>query len=178
MIIRERKLDPTSRTYAKLARGLGVSRDWLENGTGTPPTPTGAIPPKPGAADIPAWQPSTEVVRNTDDRGSIAASVGAFGMDVDAKMEATHPEQSKRVSRTTDGDVDPCQSRRIVVAIARGTRMPVAVIDALLAETVSGDDPGEAYWKRRMYEHLDEINRIAKYISAGGADDRDGGGLR
>ena len=193
--VRGKRRDHTYRTRSKMADVLGVDMNWLETGKGVAPLLTGALPPRPGTESVAAWLPGSgavppgteaiaawrpdavDLAKQIQPQHSVSATMDAVGMDVNAKLKATHPKRSACVSRTTDGDVDPCQSRRILIAIARGTRIPSAVIDALLAETVSGDDPGEAYWKRRMYEHLDEFNRIAKYMSAGGLDDRDGGVL-
>jgi len=56
-MVRGNRPSPSPKTMANLALALHVDILWLSTGEGHAPRLTGELPPRPGAASVPAWKP-------------------------------------------------------------------------------------------------------------------------
>jgi len=75
-------------TLAKMAQALATDPVWLVSGRGTPPTPTGIVPPMPGTLYV---DRRTEVAEPYPNRG-VAASIAQAGGVADAAIQSVLEE--------------------------------------------------------------------------------------
>lgn len=79
--------------------------------------------------------------------------------------EQTSPPPTKAPKGETVVEYDDAYpSRAVVVAMARAKGVDHAAIAALEAERFKGEDPGEAYWRKRLVELVAESIRMDREL--------------
>lgn len=185
-IVRGHRVEPTSKTYARLAHALSVDRNWLESGVGMAPTLTGVLPPRPGSEAVAGWLPGSEVVppgteavaawrpdandpaKHTQPQQTVSALADAVGMDVNTKPKATNLPTPRVDHSDVVQPSDPYPARQTVITLAKAAGAHPATIEALLIEKSHVEDPGLDYWEGRLFEHVEKLRYYAEKIGNSG----------